>query len=62
MAIKPTYIKATGQELIAKHGKKFTKDFDENKLIVSEVAIIGSKCVRNRIAGYITRKVNRGRV
>jgi len=62
MAIKPTYIKATGQELIAKHGKKFTKDFDENKLIVSEVAIIDSKCVRNRIAGYITRKVNRGRV
>ena len=59
MAIKPTYIKALSQELLSKHGEKFTKDFDENKLAVDEVAVIGSKCVRNRVAGSITRKVNR---
>ncbi|MDD4126869.1 MAG: 30S ribosomal protein S17e [Methanomicrobium sp.] len=59
MAIKPTYIKALSQELLSKHGDKFTKDFDENKLAVDEVAVIGSKFVRNRVAGAITRKVNR---
>ena len=59
MAIKPTHIKALSQELLAVHTDKFTKDFDENKLAVDEVAVIGSKSVRNRVAGAITRKVNR---
>ncbi|MBN2734694.1 MAG: 30S ribosomal protein S17e [Methanomicrobiaceae archaeon] len=59
MGIKPTYIKALSLELLSKHGDKFTKDFDENKLAVDEVAVIGSKSVRNRVAGSITRKVNR---
>lgn len=62
MGIKPTYIKALGQELLAKHGEKFTNDFDANKQAVSEVAVISSKKVRNRVAGNITRKVNRKRV
>lgn len=59
MAIKPTYIKATSQELLEKHGEKFSGSFEENKQVVSEVAIINSKRVRNRIAGAVTRKVNR---
>lgn len=59
MGIKPTYIKALSQELLAKHGEKFTGDFENNKLAVDEVAIINSKRVRNRVAGSVTRKVNR---
>jgi small subunit ribosomal protein S17e len=59
MGIKPTYIKALGQELIDKHGNRFTKDFDNNKQVVEEVAVIDSKRVRNRVAGSITRKINR---
>lgn len=59
MGIKPSYIKSLGQELIIKHGNRFSGDFDENKLAVSEVSVIGSKRVRNRVAGYVTRKVNR---
>jgi small subunit ribosomal protein S17e len=59
MGVKPTYIKSLAQELIVKHGRRFTGNFDENKLAVSEVAIIDSKRIRNRVAGYITRKVNR---
>ena len=59
MGIKPTYIKALSQELLSKHGERFTKDFDENKIAVDEVAVINSKTVRNRVAGAITRKVNR---
>ncbi|MDK2975025.1 MAG: small subunit ribosomal protein S17e [Methanofollis sp.] len=58
MGIKPTYIKSLGQELMAKNPKSFTGDFTENKLVVSEVAVITSKRVRNRVAGYISRKQN----
>ena len=61
MGIKPSYIKRLGNELMTKHENRFSNDFDENKLIVDQVAIIGSKRVRNRVAGYISRKVNRGR-
>lgn len=58
MGIKPTYIKGLGQELMSKNPNRFTNDFVENKQVVSEVAVIESKRVRNRVAGYITRKQN----
>ncbi|NYT06039.1 MAG: 30S ribosomal protein S17e [Methanomicrobiales archaeon] len=59
MGIKPTYIKTLGEELIAKHGGRFSRDFEENKLAVAELALIESKRVRNRVAGNITRRLNR---
>lgn len=59
MGVKPSYIKNLSQELLVKHGNRFTGDFEENKQAVSEVAIIDSKRIRNRVAGNITRKVNR---
>jgi len=34
---------------------KFTTDFQINKQILNEIAIVPSKKFRNRIAGYITR-------
>ncbi|ACL15851.1 MULTISPECIES: 30S ribosomal protein S17e [Methanosphaerula] len=58
MGIKPSYIKNFGLELIGRYGDRFTPDFDENKHQVSELTVIDSKRVRNRIAGFITRKVN----
>jgi small subunit ribosomal protein S17e len=61
MGIKPTYIKALGMELLAGYGNRFSNNFDENKQIVTEVTSVESKRVRNRVAGYITRKVNTGR-
>ncbi len=61
MGIKPTYIKALGMELLASYGNRFSNNFDENKQIVTEVTTVESKRVRNRVAGYITRKVNTGR-
>ncbi|WP_298668294.1 30S ribosomal protein S17e [uncultured Methanofollis sp.] len=62
MGIKPTYIKSLGNELMAKNAGRFTGDFSENKQIVTEVSIIESKRVRNRVSGYITRKQNTKRV
>lgn len=58
MGIKPSYIKNMGTELLAKQRENFTNNFDENKQQLGLSAVIGSKRVRNRIAGFITRKVN----
>jgi small subunit ribosomal protein S17e len=58
MGIKPSYIKSMGTELLAKQRENFSGSFDENKVQLSSSAIIESKRVRNRIAGYITRKIN----
>ena len=61
MGIKPSYITTTGIELINRFGDKMTNNFDENKQVVTEVTSVSSKRVRNRIAGFITRKINTGR-
>ena len=61
MGIKPSYIKRIGQELIEQYTNRFGRDFKENKLGVSENSVIGSKKVRYRVAGYITRKHNTGK-
>ena len=47
-----------GTELLAKQRDNFSTSFDENKVQLSKSAVIGSKRVRNRVAGYITRKIN----
>ncbi len=54
--IRPSYIKKIAFELIAKRGYAFGTDFEINKVHVSEHTDITSKTVRNRVAGYITRR------
>ncbi len=58
MGIKPTYIKTLGEEILHKHREKFSNDFEGNKESVAQVTDIESKRVRNRVAGFITRKIN----
>ena len=58
MGIKPSYIKNLGNALLVKQRDYFTNNFDENKQQLGASAIIDSKRVRNRVAGYITRKIN----
>ena len=58
MGIKPSYIKNLGTALLAKQREYFTNNFDENKTDMGASAIIESKRVRNRITGYITRRIN----
>jgi len=57
--VRQAFIKRAGNELIEKYGDKFTTDFDTNKKIVEEVALISTKRLRNRIAGYITSKIKK---
>jgi small subunit ribosomal protein S17e len=61
MGIKPSYIKSVGVELLTRYGPRFSSSFEENKQTVTEVTTIESKRVRNRVAGYVTRKINTGR-
>ena len=58
MGIKPSYIKTLGNELVAKQRTNFSNNFEENKQQLGKSAVVESKRVRNRIAGYITRKIN----
>ncbi|WP_247000660.1 30S ribosomal protein S17e [Halosolutus gelatinilyticus] len=56
MAIKPAYVKKTGNILLEKYPTAFTTDFEQNKESVEKLTNVESKGVRNRIAGYVTRK------
>jgi small subunit ribosomal protein S17e len=56
MAIKPAYVKKTGRTLMEAYPDAFGPDFEHNKELVMELTNIESKGVRNRIAGYVTRK------
>ena len=58
MTIKPAYIKKTGNVLMERYPEAFSSDFEHNKGSVTELTNIESKNVRNRIAGYVTRKQN----
>ncbi|MFB6071085.1 MAG: 30S ribosomal protein S17e [Halanaeroarchaeum sp.] len=59
MAIKPDYVKKTGNVLMERYPEAFhPDDFEHNKKSVTELTNIESKEVRNRIAGYVTRKLN----
>lgn len=58
MAIKPAYIKNIATALIEEYPEAFSDDFEENKQRVGQLTNIDSKEVRNRVAGYVTRKLS----
>lgn len=54
--IRQTFIKNIAIELTKKYPNQFKhNDFQHNKNKVAELSDVGSKLLRNRIAGYITR-------
>lgn len=55
--IRTSSVKRSAEELMVSFPNQFSKKFEENKKKVSEVAEIGTKKLRNMIAGYITKKV-----
>jgi small subunit ribosomal protein S17e len=46
-------------ELLERYPDKFTSDYNENKETIKNFAIVRSKELRNKIAGYITKTINR---
>ena len=57
--IKTTQIKRVTKKLIENHKDEFQKDFNSNKKIVEKFIIVKSKKLRNIIAGYVTRLMNK---
>lgn len=53
--IKTQLIKRVSHELFNANKAKIKKNFEENKLIVQQLADVPSKKLRNIIAGYLTR-------
>jgi small subunit ribosomal protein S17e len=54
--IRDTHIKTTAIELVKKYPNQFKfDDFQHNKLMTDKYIEVGSKLMRNKIAGYITR-------
>ena len=43
------------EELMQRHPEAFGADFEQNKRALEELALIPSKQLRNRIAGYIAK-------
>jgi len=59
--IRPTYIKRVAMELVEQFPDEFkSDDYEHNKKKVAELTDVESKMMRNRIAGYVVRYLNRG--
>lgn len=57
--VRTKTIKRAAKVLLEKHYQKLTNDFHINKKILSEVAKVPTKSLRNKIAGYATHLVKR---
>ena len=48
-------VRRISEELLTKYHDAFGTDFQKNKEQLDQVAVIRSKMLKNRIAGYITK-------
>jgi small subunit ribosomal protein S17e len=55
-------IKRISTELLEKYPDRFSVDFEENKKAIKEIAVVRSKILRNRIAGYITSYLHKSSI
>mmetsp|Transcript_52435 Transcript_52435/g.60240 ORF Transcript_52435/g.60240 Transcript_52435/m.60240 type:complete len:158 (-) Transcript_52435:192-665(-) len=57
--VRTKTVKKAAKNLIEKYYLKLTSDFHVNKKILSEVAIVPTKRLRNKIAGFATHLMKR---
>merc|ERR1711881_716783 len=63
--VRTKTVKKSAKVIIERYYPKLTLDFETNKRICDEIAIIPSKRLRNKIAGYTThlmKRIQRGPV
>ena len=59
MGVRTKTVKKSARVIIEKYYSRLTMDFHTNKRITGEVAIIPSKRMRNKIAGFVTHLMKR---
>merc|ERR1711908_110287 len=52
-------VKRTARQIIEKYYSKYTLDFQINKKLTEEVAVLQSKRLRNKVAGFATHLMKR---
>ena len=57
--VRTKTVKRASKAIVEKYYNKLTFDFDINKRIIDDVAIIQSKRMRNKIAGFTTHLMKR---
>lgn len=57
--VRTKTVKRSARHIVEKYYPKLTMDFQLNKKISDEVAIIPSKRLRNKIAGFVTHLMKR---
>jgi len=57
--VRTKTVKKAATLVIEKYYPILTRDFQTNKKVVEEVAVIPSKRLRNKIAGYVTHLMHR---
>eukprot|EP00941_MAST-03F_sp_MAST-3F-sp1_P002926 g2926.t1 len=63
--VRTKTVKKSARKIVEKYYGRLTMDFQTNKRITDEVAVIPSKRMRNKIAGFVThlmKRINRGPV
>ena len=57
--VRTKTIKRAARKIVEAYYSKLTQDFHTNKRLIDEVAIIQTKSLRNKIAGYTTHLMKR---
>mmetsp|Transcript_1324 Transcript_1324/g.1360 ORF Transcript_1324/g.1360 Transcript_1324/m.1360 type:complete len:124 (-) Transcript_1324:56-427(-) len=57
--VRTKTVKRSSRAIIEKYYGKLTEEFHTNKRIVDDIAIVQSKRLRNKIAGYTTHLMKR---
>ena len=61
--VRTNLVKRAAKQIIERYYARLTLDFDTNKKVAEEVALIPSKRLRNKIAGFVThlmKRISRG--
>uniref|UniRef100_A0A6U0R3Q5 40S ribosomal protein S17 n=1 Tax=Eucampia antarctica TaxID=49252 RepID=A0A6U0R3Q5_9STRA len=59
MGVRTKTVKRSARTIVEKYYPRLTLDFHTNKRIIDEVAILPSKRMRNKIAGFTTHLMKR---
>jgi len=59
MGVRTKTVKKSSRTIVEKYYPKLTLDFHTNKRVIDEIAIVPSKRMRNKIAGFTTHLMKR---